>query len=114
MDTNTMYRPLADDEIRNSLTPSPVDAWTPIVPVPPDAPSPTTGMISRFAKPGFSFTNVWRYNDASGTLLGCVVRFDKPANGAPAEKDIAPSVRGRMVPASGARKAGSARALSTG
>lgn len=89
MDTNTMFRPLSDDEIVAGATDQP-NEWRPLAPVPADAPTLTNAIINRFAKPGFIFTAGWRYLDASGNLLGCVVRFDKPSNGTPAEKDICP------------------------
>lgn len=89
MDTNTMFRPLADDEIVTENT-GPAEDWTPITPVPADAPPLTTTIINRHAPPGYTFTAGWRYNDATGNLLGCVVRYDKPANGSPSEKVVKP------------------------
>lgn len=89
MDTNTMFRPLSDDEIVAGAADQP-NEWRPLAPIPADAPPLTSAIIDRFAKPGFSFSAGWRYYDAAGNLLGCVVRFDKPANGTPAEKDVCP------------------------
>lgn len=87
MDTNTMFRPLADAELDMAYdAPSP-DEWRPVVPVPSDAPQLTTGLINRWARPGYALTTGWRYNDAHGNLLGVVVRFD---NENPVEKDICP------------------------
>jgi 5S rRNA maturation endonuclease (ribonuclease M5) len=88
MDTNTMFRPLADEERKAAVLPQ--DDWTPITPVPADLPPLSTNVISRYAKHGFSFSTGWRYLDAKGQLLGCVVRYDKPANGHPASKDVCP------------------------
>ena len=53
------------------------DPWRPILPVPADAPPLTKAMLSGFAPAGFSFTTGWRYFDAEGRLLGCVVRYDR-------------------------------------
>ena len=53
------------------------DPWRPILPVPADAPPLTRAMLSRFAPAGFSFAAGWRYRDAEGRLLGCVVRYDQ-------------------------------------
>ena len=89
MDTNTMFRPLADDEIVAG-SPAQADEWRPITPVPADAPPLTTAIINRNAPAGFTFTAGWRYNDTAVNLLGCVVRYDKPANGSPAEKQVKP------------------------
>ena len=85
MDTNTMFRPLADDELRKAQTATPAEAWTAIVPVPADAPQLTNGVLSRWAEPGYSVTTGWRYLDANGDFLGCVVRYDGPG-----DKIIAP------------------------
>lgn len=85
MDTNTMFRPLADDELQNSRAATPAGAWTAIVPVPADAPQLTNGVLSRWAEPGYSVTTGWRYLDANGDFLGCVVRYDGPG-----DKIIAP------------------------
>src|SRR5690606_11815434 len=58
--------------------------------VPADASPLTTTIINRHAPAGFTFTAGWRYNDAAGNLLGCVVRYDKPANGAQGDKQVKP------------------------
>ena len=31
---------------------------------------------------------MWLYHDAKGQFLGCVVRYDRPANGRPADKQV--------------------------
>lgn len=80
MDTNTMFRPLADDELHNAQTSTPADAWTAIVPVPADAPQLTNGVLSHWAPPAYSLTTGWRYLDANGNFLGCVVRYDGPGD----------------------------------
>lgn len=87
MDTNTMFRPIADDEMDITHNAPPSVEWRPIVPVPDDAPQLTTSLINRWARSGYSLTTGWRYNDTHGNLLGVVVRFD---NGNPDEKDICP------------------------
>ena len=87
MTVETMYRPLAEDEaVSVATTPD----WTPILPVPANAPPFTNSIINHYAPPGFAFTAGWRYLDAAGNLLGCVVRYDRPTNGAPAEKQVLP------------------------
>jgi hypothetical protein len=63
-----------------------VSTWTPIVPVPADAPQLTNGILARGTdKAGYSVATGWRYLDANGNFLGCVVRYDGPG-----DKDIAP------------------------
>ncbi|MBZ9859721.1 DUF3987 domain-containing protein [Mesorhizobium sp. CA12] len=66
------------------------DQWRPILPVPADAPALSTDTTGRFAPTGFVFTAHWRYLDGEGRLLGYVVRYDRPANGQPADKQVKP------------------------
>ena len=67
-----------------------VDQWRPILPVPADAPTLTNSMAQRFASAGYAFVAAWTYCDTSGRLLGSVVRYDRPANGVPADKEVKP------------------------
>lgn len=89
---DTMFRPLTADEIATAAPDHPalVPDWRPILPVPNDAPPLTNVTINQHAPAGFAFVAGWRYNDANGRLLGAVVRYDKPANGSPAEKQVKP------------------------
>ena len=64
--------------------------WARISPVPRDAPRLSKDSIDRAAAPGFGFSKCYAYRDASGALLGYVVRFDRPANGSPAGKEFKP------------------------
>lgn len=89
METNTMFRPLAEDEIVTGNN-ARAEEWSPIFPVPEDAPSLTNAIINRHAPTGFAFTAGWEYPDAESRLLGCVVRYDKPADGTQAEKRVKP------------------------
>lgn len=57
--------------------------WSPILPVPPDAPAPDFEHF-RLKKP----VAVWRYNDEQGRALGYVARFERPDGG----KEILPLV----------------------
>ena len=85
------FVPLHDDELASQPSQHRnADAWTPIAPVPGDAPEPTKALAQRFAPAGYKFSDGYRYHDASGQLLGCVVRFDRPANGVPADKQVLP------------------------
>lgn len=68
----------------------PDDVWRPISPVPLDAPALTNAFLQRAAPRGYTVTASWRYVDAAGHLLGCVVRFDRVAAGQPADKQIKP------------------------
>lgn len=47
-------------------------------------------LTERFAPAGHAFNNEWHYRDADGRLLGLVVRYDRPANGLPADKQVKP------------------------
>ena len=85
MGKTNRFRPLGDDELRKAKTAPPAEAGTAIVPVPADAPQLTNGVLSRWAEPGYSVTTGWRYLDANGDFLGCVVRYDGPG-----DKIIAP------------------------
>ena len=89
MTIETMFRPLATDEICSAGISS-VDEWHPVVPVPLDAPTLTNSALTRWASPGYSFTAGWRYNDAAGALLGFVVRYDRPTDGSRADKEVVP------------------------
>ncbi len=66
------------------------ETFEPIQPVPDDAPELTSSILNRFTPAGFVLVGHWLYHDANGRLLGCTARFDKPANGAPAEKQVRP------------------------
>ena len=66
------------------------DAWRPILPVPDDGAQLTTTVINRFAPAGHAFTDGWRYNDADGRLLGCVVRYDRTGSDGRSAKQIRP------------------------
>ncbi|TPM04527.1 DUF3987 domain-containing protein [Mesorhizobium sp. B2-3-10] len=64
--------------------------WSPMLPVPADAAALTTDLIRRCAPEGYVCNTCWRYVDAQGRLLGYVVRYDRPANGLPADKQVKP------------------------
>jgi hypothetical protein len=81
------FAPLGDKPIR---TPSPKDECMPILPVPNDAPALTKVTMQRFRPTGTSFTAGWPYRDAEGRLLGYIVRYDHPANGAKPNKEFRP------------------------
>jgi hypothetical protein len=69
---------------------APNDEWRPVLPVPMDAPQLSTDIINRFCPDGYAFTTRWCYLDAAGQLLGCVARYDRPANGVAAAKQVKP------------------------
>ena len=66
------------------------DGWRPILPVPLDAPPFTKAVLQRTMPSGYTLTATWRYLGAAGHLLGCVLRFDRVANGKPGAKQIRP------------------------
>ena len=66
------------------------ETWTPITPVPADAPQFTPAILERFVPQGYAFSRSWPYFDATDQLLGYAVRYDRPANGMPAEKQVMP------------------------
>lgn len=66
------------------------EAWTSIMLVPTDAPPLAPVILERFAKQGSALNQCWPYRDATGQLLGYVARFDRPANGVPARKQVLP------------------------
>lgn len=84
------FAPLDHDELARHASTAPVTRWTPILPVPAETPEPTTAIYNTFAPAGFSLSNGWRYLDKAGRLLGFAVRFDRPANGLPADKQVLP------------------------
>jgi putative DNA primase/helicase len=56
-------------------------SWTPVVPVPENAPAPTFRHY-RFGAP----SKVWTYRDSEGRVIGHICRFDLPDGG----KDVVP------------------------
>jgi hypothetical protein len=86
----TVDEAFAPLEINRAAAQSMEDAWRPISPVPADAPKLTKKTLQRFAPHGYAFTAGWRYRDADSRLLGFAVRFDRPANGHPADKQVKP------------------------
>lgn len=91
MDLNEAFSPLGDEPRAGAGSAGRRDdRWRPIFPVPDGTEPPTAAIIRRLAPDGYSFTAGWRYLDAQGRLLGCVVRYDRPVNGKPAEKQFRP------------------------
>ncbi len=83
------FRPLRPDEVATSRGKiKPDDGWRPMLPVPDGAPKLSPKSVQPFAPAGFTYTAHWRYPDAQGRLLGYTVRYDRPANGAPADKQF--------------------------
>jgi AAA domain/Domain of unknown function (DUF6371) len=83
---NDKFAPLGDNEAAQK-TPA-GDKWTPIVPVPDDAPEALAAMDA-FAKfKGMTRTGLWQYTDAAGRLLAFTARFDHPPNGVLCEKEF--------------------------
>src|SRR3982074_1402914 len=77
-------------EIDHLAVPPMADVWRPISPVPSDAAPLTKDILERSAPAGYTLTAGWRYLDAAGQLLGFVVRFERPANGFSAQKQLKP------------------------
>ena len=61
--------------------------WTPILPVPVDAPDPPRAHIKRGV-----YVNRWAYLDGASALLGYVCRFEKTLDDGTVDKDIIPLV----------------------
>ena len=90
-------RSLADEVGTNGAVPireasAAEPSWTPIMPVPADAPPMTSTFAARFAPAGYSVVKGYRYEDAECRLLGHVARYERPANGQPADKQFRPLV----------------------
>jgi hypothetical protein len=64
--------------------------WTPLLPVPRDAPPLERARIERCARPGFVATAQWEYRSEEGEVLLTVVRYDGSTNGLSLAKDIRP------------------------
>lgn len=88
MNMLTQDEAFAPLNVTSATSPAPDDAWHPVQPVPTDAPELSMGIINRVCPEGYAFTTQWRYLNAIGQLLGCVVRYDRPANGSPAAKQV--------------------------
>jgi hypothetical protein len=87
MNIEEAFAPLKNDRVSIYATDN---VWRPIASVPSDAPRLTKGILERSAPRGYVLTTGWRYLDAAGQLLGCVARFDRSANGLPADKQFRP------------------------
>jgi hypothetical protein len=71
------FSPLRPEELTGlSAEPAPSDGWRPVLPVPDSVPPVTGAVLDRFAPRGFARSAAWKYVDASGRMLGAVVRFD--------------------------------------
>src|SRR5215217_4677146 len=66
------------------------DTWRALLPVPGDAPPLGRSLLNDFAPYGYSVTDGWAYRDKHGRLLGYAVRYDRPGNGLPADKEFRP------------------------
>ena len=89
MNLNDAFAPIGDAP-PNADAGKAASDWTPIMPVPDDAPKMDKDLAARFAPPGFTFTKGWPYLDANDQLLGAVARYDRPANGVAAAKEFRP------------------------
>lgn len=83
------FAPLQEHDIVDARKSRPPEAWRPVLPVPDDAPPPTTAMMERFAPAGFRLAQNWRYHNGAGRLLGLVARYEA-RNGSQVEKQIRP------------------------
>lgn len=90
IDLDAAFGPLEDDEVRRIDHHRGEDAWRPIIPVPPDAPTLSKAIVNKHAPTGYIFSRGWRYLDAHSGLLGAVIRFDRPANGLGPDKKVLP------------------------
>jgi hypothetical protein len=52
------------------------ETWTPILPVPPDAPKIDDAAFTKLAPTGFKPTRAWPYRDPDGQLLGYIFRCE--------------------------------------
>src|SRR5215213_156662 len=87
---NDAFAPLDLDERNRADALHDADPWRPILPVPQDAPGLNKSVAERFAPDGYGLACGWRYYDENGRFLGGVARYDRPANGKPADKQILP------------------------
>jgi hypothetical protein len=87
MDLHDAFAPL-DNEA--GAAGADADPWRPVLPVPEGSAELNDAFVARFAPAGFTLSTLWLYPDASRRLLGAVARFDRPANGQPAEKQVKP------------------------
>ena len=83
---NDRFAPFGDDEA-TKRTPAGGE-WTPIVPVPDDAPKAFAAIEAFVRFKGMSRTGLWQYTDPDGKLLAITARFDHPPNGELREKEF--------------------------
>jgi|SRR5271166_5942594 len=85
MYAHEVFAPLDADEVHTGTHRRNDD-----LPAPPEAPQLTNSLIKKCCPEGFSFKAAWDYLNSEGRLLGCVVRYDRPANGRKADKQFKP------------------------
>src|SRR4051794_12554304 len=84
------FAPLAPEEVSQPSRCRNQTTWRAILPIPADAPQPSSEFVNNCAPAGYSATDQWWYRDAEGRPLGLVVRYDRSANGLPAHKQFKP------------------------
>jgi hypothetical protein len=88
-DSSDPFSPFENGEETTSRTDD-RDGWTPMLPVPPDAPPLDRALLRRCAGgAGFSATAQWEYRTSLGELLMVVVRYDR-VSGVSTAKGIRP------------------------
>ncbi len=90
MDVNEAFAHLDNDIEDRGPNPEPENTWRQVMPVPEGAPRLTVALLTRMAPSGYAYSTGWAYRDSEGGLLGAVVRYDRPANGKPADKQFLP------------------------
>src|SRR4051794_31509611 len=83
------FKPLSAKEMSSAGNQhADADGWMALYPVPDEAPKLQKEFIAKWAPKEFTISKAWRYRDAGGRLNYVTVRYDKPANGARAEKEF--------------------------
>ncbi|MEO1102909.1 MAG: DUF6371 domain-containing protein, partial [Pseudomonadota bacterium] len=83
------FKPLSE-EARTAPVTGAADEWTCLRPAPDTLPTPTEDDARRFTPSGYVLSGLWHYRDADELFLCSVARYDRPANGAPADKVFRP------------------------
>ena len=86
---NSAFAPLGDGEL-HAASVTVLRCLGPIVPVPADAPKLTRTLRGKPRAGRVRFTKAWPYREQAVALLSTVVRYDRPANGSAADKQILP------------------------
>src|SRR4051794_5280318 len=100
------FAPLAPEEVSQPSRCRNQTTWRAILPIPADAPQPSSELVNNCAPAGYSATDQWWYRDPEGRPLGLwyATTVLQPAYRRINNLSLSPSAKGRMAVVSGAAR----------